>query len=322
MRIVRYRSRASGEARGMVVALGNFDGVHRGHRAVFAEARARADALGRPFGVLTFEPHPRSVLRPEPAAFRLTPFRTKLRTIAAAGAETLVIFHFDKTLAALSAERFVREILVGELAVAHVVIGHDFKFGRGREGTAERLDELAREYDFGFSQVQAVGADERPFASTAVRAALREGDVAAAAAILGRWWEVEDRVASGKRVGRTIGYPTANLALADTLHPAHGIYAVWAGVEEAGEVQWRPGAANFGTRPTFDGEGELLEVHLLDFAGDLYGKRLRVRFVERLRAEKKFDSVEALVARMDEDCVRARDILATHGPERPTERAA
>lgn len=322
MRIVRYYRRASGEARGMVVALGNFDGVHRGHQAVFAEACARASALDCPFGVLTFEPHPHSVLRPGPTPFRLTPFRTKAHAIAACGAQALVIFHFDKSLAALSADRFVRDILVGELAVAHVVIGHDFKFGQGRAGTAERLDELAREHGFGFSQVQAVGTDETPFASTAVRVALRNGDMAAAATILGRWWEVEDRVAAGERVGRTIGYPTANLALADTLHPAHGIYAVWAGIEMAGEICWYPGAANFGTRPTFDGEAELLEIHLLDFIGDLYGRRLRVRFVERLRAEEKFDSVETLVTQMDDDCARIREILAAHGPDRPAERAA
>jgi riboflavin kinase/FMN adenylyltransferase len=322
MRIVRYRSRASGEARGMVVALGNFDGVHRGHQAVFAEARARADALGCPFGVVTFEPHPRAVLRPELRPFRLTPFRTKVRAIATCGAQALVIIRFDKALAARSAGSFVSEVLVNELAVAHVVIGHDFKFGRGREGTAERLDELAREHGFGFTQVSAVGADDRAFASTAVRVALGQGDVTGAAAILGRWWEVEDRVSAGERIGRTIGYPTANLALTDTLHPAHGIYAVWAGLEEAGEIRWHPGAANFGTRPTFDDGRELLEIHLLDFRADLYGRRLRVRFVDYLRAEEKFESVEALIVQMDSDCVRTREILATHGPDRPAQRAS
>ena len=229
------------------------------------------------------------------------------------------MLHFDRALSRKTATDFVGDVLVDGLAVAHLVVGHDFSFGKDRQGDARLLREKAAAGTFGFTQVAAAGTSDQPFASTAVRQALRAGDVVAAARSLGRWWEVEDRVGHGERIGHSIGYPTANLALASTLHPARGIYAVWAGLGEGNAFAWHPGAANFGTRPTFDGSRELLEIHLLDFAGDLYGKRLRVRFVAYLRPEETFDEVAALVVQMERDCSESRTILAAQTPDGPQE---
>lgn len=315
MRILRFHGKAPSWARGAVVALGNFDGVHRGHRAVFDAARRIAHSQNRPLAALTFEPHPRSVLVPGSAPFRLSTFRTKARALASLGVEFLLVVPFTRRLAAKEPETFVDEILISALGVAHVVTGYDFHFGRGRRGTPTLLAELARSRGFGLTRVGIVG-DGEEFSSTRVREALRRGEVRAAAQVLGRWWEVEARVRRGAARGRGLGYPTANLALKDMLTPARGIYAVWAALGD-GEEAFRPAVASFGTRPTFDGEGDLLEVHLFDFSGDLYGRYLRVRFVERIREEKKFDSVAALKAAIVRDCEEARAILAASDPAGP-----
>lgn len=315
MRILRFHGKAPSWARGAAVALGSFDGVHRGHLAVFDAARRIARAEGRPFAVLTFEPHPRSVLRPDAPPFRLSPFRTKARVLAGLGVDILVLVPFTAELAAKEPEAFVDEVLVAGLAARHVVTGHDFHFGRGRRGTPALLAALAESRGFGFVRVPAVG-DGGAFSSTRVREALARGDVRAAAEMLGRWWEAESRVRKGAARGRALGYPTANLKLENTLAPARGIYAVWAAFE-AGEDKFRPAVASFGIRPTFDGAGDLLEVHVFDFAGDLYGRHLRVRFVERIREEKKFDSAQALKEAMARDCAAARAILVRCHPAGP-----
>lgn len=322
MRIFPHYKDLPADARDTVAAIGNFDGVHLGHQAVIEMARGRAAALGRPLAVITFEPHPRSFFQPDLPPFRLTPFRAKVRQLDALGIETLFMLPFDAALAALSAEEFVARVLADGLGIRHAVVGYNFAFGHRRSGNVETLKALAAANGFGVDPVAPVENSERTiYSSSLIRVLLGRGEPRQAAALLGREWEIEGQVQGGKRLGNTIGFPTANLALGDYLRPALGVYAVRCGVEEGGATRWYGGAANFGKRPTVDGQGELLEAHLFDFAGDLYGKTLRVAFVERLRAEKKFDGLDALKAQITADCRAARAILAARPREAATERA-
>ncbi|HEU4518384.1 MAG TPA: bifunctional riboflavin kinase/FAD synthetase [Microvirga sp.] len=290
---------------GAVVAIGNFDGVHRGHQRLIAAAREAAAPAGRPAGVLTFEPHPRLFFNPAAALFRLTPEPEKLALIERYGADGAFVRRFDGALASLGPDEFVDRLLVAELGVAGVVVGHDFHFGRGREGTPDRLERLCAERGLACMRVEPVAYDGRVVSSSAIRIALEEGDVAAANGLLGHAWFVRAAVRHGDKRGRTLGYPTANLRLPDTCRLRHGIYAVRAGA--GGQV--RDGVASFGRRPTFDNGAPLLEVHLFDFAGDLYGQVLEVAFLGWIRGEERFESAEALVARMSRDAEDARAIL-------------
>ncbi len=327
MRIFRHVTGLDAAARGSAVAIGNFDGVHLGHQAVIAAAGQAAQETGAPHAVLTFEPHPRSVFRPETPPFRLTPFRTKARQIEALGAELLFVLHFDLDFAKRTAEAFVEEILVGGLGAAHVAVGEDFVFGRGRAGTSALLEDLARRSGFGVTTVAPVAAPGgAPYSSTRIRDLLAAGRPAEAAALLGRAWEIEGRVEAGERRGHQLGFPTANLTLGEHLPPATGVYAVRAGIERAAaegtETSWHAAVANLGHRPTFGGDGLLLEVHILDFSEDLYGRHLRVALIEHLRPEKKFDGLEGLRAQIAEDSRRARDILSRRGAGAPAKSAA
>jgi riboflavin kinase/FMN adenylyltransferase len=310
MRIFRHAT-AAGPDRGAVLAIGNFDGVHLGHQTVIAEARARARAAGTRFAVLTFEPHPRSVFQPGTAPFRLTPFRDKARGMAELGVELLIACRFDLAFAQKSSDDFVREILVAGLGARHVVVGYDFVFGNRRRGTPAVLRDLGAALGFGVSVVDPVtNASGAIYASTAIRDHLVAGRPRAAAMLLGRPWEVDGRVRVGDRLGRTIGFPTANLGLGDYLRPAAGVYAVRVGVGEGAGTRWYDGAANVGWRPTVGGRDLRLEAHLFDFAGDLYGSRVRVAFIEHLRPERRFDGLDALKAQITADCVHARTLLA------------
>lgn len=322
MRIFPHFKDLPADARGTVAAIGNFDGVHLGHQAVIAAARRRADALGRPLSVITFEPHPRSFFQPDLPPFRLTPQAAKARQLAVLGIDCLFTLPFDAAMAALSAEEFVARVLADGLGIRHAIVGYNFAFGHGRRGSVETLAALAQESGFGVDPVSAVESTERTvYSSSLIRMMLGRGEPHQAAALLGREWEVEGQVQGGKRLGNTIGFPTANLALGEYLRPALGVYAVRCGVEEGGVTRWYGGAANYGKRPTVDGQGELLEAHLFDFAGDLYGRNLRVAFVERLRAEKKFDGLDALKAQIAEDCRAARVLLAERSRAAVTDRA-
>ncbi|HUB95223.1 MAG TPA: bifunctional riboflavin kinase/FAD synthetase [Stellaceae bacterium] len=306
-------ARAVGDDRGAVLAIGNFDGVHLGHQTVLAEARARARAAGTRLAVLTFEPHPRSVFQPGIAPFRLTPFRDKVRLLAELGVDLLIARRFDLAFAAKSAEAFVRELLVEGLGVRHVVVGYDFVFGNRRRGNPTLLRELGAAAGFSVSVVDPVASGSGAvYRSTLIREHLVAGRPVEAASLLGRAWEIGGRVRLGDRLGRTIGFPTANLALADYLRPAAGVYAVRAGLTEGGRTRWFDGAANLGWRPTVGGTDLRLETHLFDFDGDLYGRRLRVAFIERLRPEQRFSGLDALKAQIAEDCVRARARLGSH----------
>ncbi len=294
-----------------MVAIGNFDGVHLGHQAVIAAAREAARAVSAPFAVLTFEPHPRSVFQPGAPPFRLTPFRAKSRALEELGVDLLFTLHFDLDFAKKSAEDFVAEVLIEGLGVRQVVVGYDFVFGNRRRGTADLLKVAGDQYGFGVGVVApATGAGGVVYSSTQIREHLAAGQPRAAAALLGRPWEIEGRVETGERLGRTIGFPTANILLADYLRPAAGVYAVRAGVDEEHATHWFGGAANLGWRPTVGGTDLRLETHLFDFDGDLYGKHLRVALIERLRPEKRFDGLDALKAQIAADCEQARALLA------------
>lgn len=290
--------------RGGVVAIGNFDGVHRGHQALLRQAADTAAERGAPFGLVTFEPHPRTFFRPEDPVFRLTPLPLKSRLVAALGAGLVVALTFDRAFAALEPEEFVRDILVGRLAAAHVVTGYDFHFGRGRKGNAAMLNALGRDLGFEVSSIEQV-TDENgvaPVASSAIRAALRHGNVEAAAHQLGYWWTVLGEVVAGDGRGRDLGYPTANLALEPGCEPKEGIYAVRVGIEGERGRPARPGAAYIGTRPTFATNRRFLEVHLLEFSGDLYGRTLAVEFIAFVRPDQVFEGAEMLKLQMDDDC--------------------
>lgn len=311
MQIFRHADRLPEACRGGVVTLGNFDGVHRGHQAIIARARAAAEARRAPLVVVTFEPHPGAVFRPEAEPFRLTPFRSKASHLAALGVEVLVNLHFDLEFSKVSAADFVRRILVDALAATHLVVGQDFAFGHRRQGNAAFLVAQGETHGFGVEVAEPVREPgSEIYSSSLIRDCLRRGEPARAAELLGRAWEIDGRVVAGDRRGHALGFPTANLELGEFLRPKFGVYAVRAGIDEGEATEWRDGAANIGTRPTVDGATLLLEVHLFDFSGDLYGKHLRVALIDYLRPEEKFDGLDALKAQIAEDCRQARRILA------------
>ncbi|MBB4086174.1 bifunctional riboflavin kinase/FAD synthetase [Sphingomonas carotinifaciens] len=291
---------------GGIVALGNFDGFHLGHQAVVGAAVARARGEGRPAIVATFDPHPVRLFRPDTPPFRLTTLAQRARLFAEAGADAMVVFRFDEALAALSAEAFVTERLMERLRVGGVVTGEDFTFGARKSGNVAILRALGAVHGFSTQAIGPVTLDGEPVSSSRIRAHLRLGEARAAARLLTRPFAIQGLVQHGDKVGRTIGYPTANVDMGKYLRPAYGIYAVRGRLADGRVLD---GAANLGIRPSFDPPKELLEPHFFDFAGDLYGERIEVELVDYLRPEAKFDSLDALVAQMDADCARAGAIL-------------
>jgi riboflavin kinase / FMN adenylyltransferase len=309
------------DAWGTVVAIGNFDGVHRGHRVLIETARRRAGLLGAPLGVVTFEPHPREVLTPENAPPRLTPFRVKARLLADLGVEHLFVIAFNDALRQKSPEAFVHDVLAGGLGIRHAVVGYDFRFGYRAAGDVERLEMLGQDYRFGITRVEPVTWAGEVCSSSRIRAAVEAGEVALARDLLGHPFMVEGRVVAGDRRGRELGYPTANLRPPENrvLWPSAGIYAVRARAPDRDE-DWRDAVASLGWRPTFAGRDLVLEVHLFDYEADLYGQWLCCAFIRRLRDEERFESVEALRIQMARDCIRARTVLAAtrdHSGQRP-----
>jgi riboflavin kinase/FMN adenylyltransferase len=290
-----------------IVALGNFDGFHLGHQAVVGRAIARARAEGRSALVASFDPHPVRFFRPDAAPFRLTTLEQRQRLFDAAGADAMIVFHFDAVLAGLSAEEFVAERLVGLIGAAGVVTGEDFTFGKGRGGNAQVLAELADRHGFFAEAVAPVTLGNEPVSSSRIREALQRGDCTTAARLLTRPFTVEGAVQHGDKVGRTIGYPTANLTLDRYLRPLYGIYAVRGRLPDGRTLD---GAASLGIRPSFDPPKELLEVYFFGFDEDLYGQTIQIEFHAYIRPEAKFGSLEALRAQMDADCAEARRLLA------------
>src|SRR4051812_7377709 len=289
-----------------VVAIGNFDGVHRGHRAVIGTAIQRAEAAHRPAAVLTFEPHPRAFFHPEEPSFHLSSEAAKLRLLAATGLDGTIMLTFNAVLAGHSAEAFVQEILVDRLAIPGAVIGFNFHFGKHRRGTPDFLAAQGAQHGFSVDVVPPFQHQGRRVSSGAVRDALTAGHVTEATELLGYPYFVTAQVEHGDKRGRTLGYPTANLRLGADCGLKHGIYAVRVGI---GGTLYE-GVASFGRRPTFDNGAVLLEVFLFDFSGDLYGAVLDVALIGWIRPEMKFDSAEDLIRRMDQDSSQAHHLLA------------
>jgi riboflavin kinase/FMN adenylyltransferase len=313
MRIFRHYNDVTAESKGAVVAIGNFDGVHRGHQALIARAKAHAEARGVPMGVLAFEPHPQEFFRPSPESFRLTPFRTKARLIAEQGADVMYALAFDAQMASKSAQEFVMDVLVNGLGVSCVVVGEDFQFGKGRAGNTAVLGYMGEMEGFNVEVFEPVLEDgTEKISSTHIREALKAGKPEVAARLLGHYWSVESRVEHGDKRGRTIGVPTANMRITDTLKPAYGVYAVRATIyEDDNPVMRRNGVANFGIRPMWETKESLLESWLFDFDGDLYGKHMAVEFVHYIRGEAKLDGLDALKAQIAKDAEEAKKVLAS-----------
>lgn len=310
MRIYRHTTNLPENARGTVAAIGNFDGLHRGHQQVIAAARDLARAQGRDFAVITFEPHPRTYFGRADEPFRLTPFRIKVRELQTLGVETLFVLRFNAALAERTAEEFTNDVLHGAIGASHLVVGYNFKFGTDRAGDAEYLADRGAALGFGVTTVEPARDEvDEVFSSSLIRKYLQNGQPQRAAALLGHLWEVEGRVRRGRQLGRTIGFPTANVDLGEAIRPAHGVYSIRAGIDDGGAMRWHDGVANLGVRPTVDGETLVLEAHLFDFDGDLYGRYLRVAFVDHLRPEMKFDGIDALKAQIAEDSRQAHELL-------------
>jgi len=313
MRILRHYEAVPDSARGGVVVLGNFDGVHRGHQSVIGAAAADAARLGVPLVIVTFEPHPRRFFRPDEPPFRLTPFRSKAIQLAALGVDVLLVLAFGPRMAAMAAEDFVQKVLIDGLAPRTVTVGYDFHFGHGRRGNPAMLQAMLPPANGCAVHVvePVASADGEVYSSTRIREYLTTGQPGLAAALLGRPFEIEGRVEKGDRRGRTIGFPTANLTLGSYLRPAFGVYAVRAGIGDGSTPEWIDGVANLGVRPTVDGSKLLLETHLFNTDRDLYGQHLRVALIEFIRPERRFDGLDALKAQIAEDGAAARRILRT-----------
>ena len=302
---------------GAVVAIGNFDGLHRGHVAVIRRAQALAAKLGCPCAVLTFEPHPSDFFRGAKTIFRLAPMRTKAKSLARLGLDGMIVITFDAALAGLSAEAFVSEILLRRLGVSAVVAGYDFHFGAGRLGTPAFLKQAGERHRLAVEFVERVGAEEsdatEAASSTATRAALETGDVERAARLLGHPFSIMGDVLHGQKLGRALGFPTLNLAPDPSCRLRHGIYAVRVEIDD----KLHDGVASFGRLPTLDNGPPLLEVHIFDFAGDLYGRTVETFFIGWIRPEAKFPSLDALKARIAADAAQAREILREAPPPAP-----
>jgi riboflavin kinase / FMN adenylyltransferase len=310
MRLFRHETDITPDARGAVLTLGNFDGVHLGHQAVIAEALKIARAEGRQLGVLTFEPHTRAFFNPDLPPFRLTPLRVKLHALEALGVDFVVALAFDERLAAVTAEDFAEKFLSEALGISRAVAGGNFRYGNKHAGTMETLAAAGEKYGFKVTRVAPVSAaDGTVYSATTVRKFIAAGDLRRAAMLLGRPYEIDGRVITGDKRGRELGFPTANLEITDYMRPAYGIYAIRALVDRPGSSTWIDGVANLGIRPMWRTKEPMLEAHLFDFSEDIYGQILRVRLYERLRPEANFDSIQALIDQVELDKVAAREAL-------------
>ena len=307
MRVIRGLHNLGLGGGGCVATIGNFDGVHLGHRAVFQRLSAQGRSLGLPTAVITFEPQPMEFFAPERAPARLTRLREKLDALQHCGIERVALLPFGPRLAAMGARDFVRELLVDGLGVRFLLVGDDFRFGHGRQGDYALLEAMGRDYGFAVEDLNTVTHGGERISSTRIREALARGDLGQARHLLGRPYRICGRIGHGDKRGRTIGYPTANINLHRRVSPLRGVYAVM--VDGVADRPW-PGVANIGTRPTVTGDTRyLLEVHLFDLSSDLYGRHAQVEFRLKLRDEQRFDSFPALKAQIDRDAAAARAFL-------------
>jgi len=297
---------------GAAIALGNFDGLHAGHRAVIESARVTAKRLAAPLGVATFEPAPRRHFQPDAPPFRLMTPRRREIALEALGVEQTHLLRFDAVMAAMTDREFCQRVIVDEVGAGSVSVGFDFRFGKRRMGDVESLKRHGAELGFGVDIVAEVKDGTEKVSSSRIREAIERGDMGEAARGLGALWTVDAIVEHGEKRGRTLGFPTANMKLGEIVHPAHGIYAVWARMDD--EAQWRPGVANFERTPTTGLRDPLLETMVFDVTGDFYGRRMHTAFVKLLRPEARFDSLEALVGQMHRDVAEARAVLAGERP--------
>lgn len=304
MRIYKNLNEIESEAKGCVVAIGNFDGVHKGHHQILDRGRSIAQELGKAFGVLTFEPHPRRLFRPDDPPFRITPERLKQERLEKSGVECLYSLTFDWDFASQSAEEFIETVLKQGLDAAHIIVGFDFCFGQLRKGSPAMIETSGIPTTI-MDQID--DQDDEAYSSSAIRQHLKLGDIEKANALLGWDWCIEGKVTHGDKRGRELGYPTANVPLGDTTHPAYGVYATFVQIE--GEDIWRPSATNIGIRPMFEAKEGLVEAFIFDFDQEIYDKTLRIKPIKRLRGEAKFDSLDDLITQMAKDCEQAKDIL-------------
>ena len=310
MRIIKQYLNLSSSCRGAAVALGNFDGIHIGHQKVVNEIKRIAEILKIPSAVMTFDPHPRRFFQPSAPPFEMTPTHVKSRHLKSLGVDIHYVMPFDKTFASLVAQEFVENVLVSGLGVRHVAAGYDFVFGKGRKGDVEFLKKSGEGCGFEVTLVPAVKTDNgKVYSSTVIRKHIVEGRPREAADSLGRAWEIEGEVVTGDQRGRQMGFPTANVNAGVSIMPKLGVYAVWAGVPEGKLTKWYKAVVNVGRRPTFDGEGVTVETHLFNYSGDLYGKVLRVAFIDFIRPELKFDGLDSIKAQISDDCRAAQEIL-------------
>ena len=309
IRVIKSLSEIANDDKNTVAAVGNFDGVHLGHRKIIEHAKTIADRVGARPSVLTFEPHPRALFQTDGVPFRLSTSVSKARALSETGIDLIFELQFDQTFAQLSAEEFVVKVLKNSLQLNHVVCGYDFVFGHRRRGTAEILETLGSQVGIGVTTIPAVSEkDGAVYCSTRVRQCLAEGVPSGASELLGRRWSFSAFVETGDQRGRTIGFPTCNLRLHDLVQPSHGVYAVFVQIENEGK--WLPGVANFGRRPTVNDRGALFEVNLFDIERYLYNKRLTVCIMDFIRPELKFDGLDALKTQIALDAASARAILA------------
>jgi riboflavin kinase/FMN adenylyltransferase len=314
MRIFRHFHDVPQALKGAVVAIGNFDGVHRGHQALIGQARADAKARGAKLAVLAFEPHPQEFFRPRPDSIRLTPLRVKARLLSELGVDALFALPFDAEMAGRSAADFVKDVLLEGLGASGVVVGPDFEFGKGRAGKFSSLQAMGAAQGFSVTCFDMVTTGNVKISSTRIRHALQAARPQEAASLLGHWWAVEARVEHGDGRGRTMGFPTANMHLGHCLAPAFGVYAVRVTIMDNDRPVGRhDGVANFGIRPMYQTKVPLMEAHLFDFDGDLYGKHLMVELISYLRPEAKFDGLPALITQIGRDAGKAREILKDTG---------
>ena len=309
MRIIRDVTYVSAADKGASAAIGNFDGVHLGHQSVIDIARAEGARIGAPLGIVTFEPHPRQYFAPDAPPFRLMSAAARAHRLEKLGVERLYELNFNTALSTLTPEQFARNVITTGLGLRHVVVGADFCFGKGRAGSVEDLKRFGGEMGFGVTVAELLHGTKGEVSSTAIRNALSEGRPRDAAAMLGHWHRIEGAVIGGDQRGRELGFPTANMSI-DGLHPPRfGVYAVLADVLDGPHKGSYMGAASIGVRPMFGVNKPNLETYLFDFSGDLYSAPISVALVDYLRPEETFDSLDALVAQMDSDCARAREIL-------------